>query len=494
MKDDRTRTRSLQKRVEDLSRQTPPSLSARASKPRWLKLTLLVVLGLFLIWEVVTRSLVAYLADVSPSAASRLRATEPTALLNLAEATLDRELAAKKDASVNANSGDETGSESGLQAKTPTNSELTGTPSGTPAQNGSIGSADAESQAKSQAQLALFADPLNARAFRILGELAEQSADDRRTELMMQAAVHRSLLESAAVFWLMQRSYRDQNYLDAAGYADTLLRSRPDGMNYVIPILAKIAENPQANGELKQILATNPPWRREFFPSLNKNISDARTPLGILLSLKGTTAPPTGAELRSYLNFLIAHNFSELAYYTWLQFLPAEQLSKSGNLFNGSFEFEPSASPFDWVLPEENQEQDVTIKVATRPDRPGERALFMKFGPGRVNYPDVTQMIMLAPGSYHFKGRYKAEIDRDRALEWRITCGNSTMQIGEGPVVRGLQSEWTDFEFDFTVPETDCSAQYVRLGSNARWESEQFSSGTVWFDDLEILREPSVGL
>ena len=50
---------------------------------------ILTTLAVFLVWEVITRSIAAYLADTSPEAAIRLRSTNPTALLNLADTRLN---------------------------------------------------------------------------------------------------------------------------------------------------------------------------------------------------------------------------------------------------------------------------------------------------------------------------------------------------------------------------------------------------------------------
>jgi hypothetical protein len=450
----------LPPRRTNLSRSISPSWNKkRASRFQSIVLTpfaLFLVwapLALLLVWEVITRSVADYLADARPEMAIQLRSTNSTALLNLAEAELK---------------GDQVRDSSAPAKLTP----------------------QVRHQIRSWVVLALRNDPLNARGFSILGRLSALDSEEKKTKSLMQAASRRSLHESTAVYWIMQKYYQDGDYRAAIRSADTLLRTRPGMAEHVMPVLGKIAENPDTSGDLKQLLAANPPWRPEFFDRLPANISDARTPLDILLNLKNTPTPPTSAELRSYLDFLISRGFYDLAYDTWLQFLPAERLNKVGLLFNGDFEAAPSGLPFDWVIP---QGSGVTVKIGERPDEDGDHALLLEFGVGRVDVQPITQLTVLSPGQYRFQGKHNVDIVSQRGLQWRITCaGQGATQIAESQVVQGSSAAWRDFSFSFAVPETDCPAQYVRLLFDARWASEQFISGTVWYDDLQIVREPLV--
>jgi hypothetical protein len=487
---DRLRWGLLRRRMESWS---SPSLSAHASQSSRLRLILLAPLALFLVWEVITRSVAAYLADASPETAIRLRSTNPTALLNLADYRLNLDPATKNVQPVVTPSLSSKANES--TERTP-DVDVTGRSEPPSAHGGPPRPAVADSQTTAQirswAELALLNDPLNARAFSILGQLSQHTPDEERTEALMQAAVRRSLFESFAVDWMMRKSYEARDYRATMDYAETLLRTRSNGPELVMPMLGQIAENPGASKELKEVLAGNPPWRTLFFKSLPTIISDARTPIDIFLSLKDTPTPPTPADFVGYLDFLVDRGLYELAYYTWLQFLPGETLSKAGYLFNGSFEAAPFGLPFDWVF---TAGSGVTIDIARRPDSEREHALFMSFGPGRVNAFGVKQLVVLPPGSYQFRGNYKADITSQRGLVWRITCvrGPKTL-IGESSPVSEAGASWKALEFSFTVPETDCPAQYVQLALDARSASEQFVSGSLWYDDLRIVREPLAGL
>jgi hypothetical protein len=466
------------------------SVSHYASLSARFRLLILAPLALFLVWEVITRSLVAYLSDANPELAVRLRSNYPTAVLNIAQATLSRDPSLKNVEPVEPLPRDDSSRLTVVAKGTQSAKSIDPTVRPEPLAGDSALSTAIDSPAMAQirtwAEQALLEDPLNARALRILGQLSRGSSK----AVFMQAAARRSLLESEAVFWLMRENYEDGDYRSAAHYADLLLRTRPSSHNAVqaaMAILAKIAEKPAMSGELKQLLASNPLWRSHFFSVLPGNISNATTPLDLLLALRDTPTPPKTSEIGPYLKFLIEHKLYDLAYYSWLQFLSPAQLNKVGLLFNGSFEVNPASLPFDWTFVADS---GATIEIADRTDGRGEQALFLEFGGGRVEGLSVSQMVLLAPGDYQFRGTYMADILSQRGLQWRVACaGKSWRVIGESPIVIEAKSDWRDFEFSFTVPTNDCPLQSVQLVFTARSASEQFISGSTWFDDLRIVRE-----
>ena len=274
---------------------------------------------------------------------------------------------------------------------------------------------------------ALAADPFNADALGILGQLAERDGDTARTDALMQAAAQLSIRESYAVYWLLQKAQRENDRAAVLRYADTLLRTRGRARPLVVPVLAQLAEK-GTPADVVGLLKTNPPWRPAFFGGLTQSITDARTPLYLLLGLQGTAHPPTAGELSNYINFLIGKQFHELAYYTWLQFLPTEELAQITPLYNASFEKPLSGLPFDWSLA---QGSGSTSEIRPRPDRrdtqDNEHALFVEFTQGRAEFPGVTQLTLLGPGTYELKGKYKGLLVGKRGLTWRVSCAGKAV-------------------------------------------------------------------
>jgi hypothetical protein len=444
-------------------------------------------LAAVLVWLIASRSLVAYLADVAPEAALQLDPTNPRALLNMVESYLEVSIGADGRAFTTAAEpdGNETGrrlhilSQLARAAESAQATDASGEPP--------MALKPTREHLRRWTELALERDPLNARALRLLGQLADADGDEARASEFMHAAVQRSIREGVAVYWLMQERYKKADYRAALAFADTLLRTRSQVLPHVLPVLAGAAENPAAKEALKQLLAENPPWRSAFLAALPRGVTDARTPLEYLLALRETAAPPATADLGPYLGLLVEHKLYELAYYTWLQFLPPEQLATAGFLFNGAFTTDPTGLPFDWVI---RAGAGASVDVVALQDDASKRALLVELGPGRVEFGTVTQLLLLAPGTYHFRGAYKGALTGRRGLVWRLSCaGADDAPIGQSPMVQGGGPGWRELTFAFTVLETNCRAQELKLTLDARMASEQLVSGSIWFTDLLIARD-----
>lgn len=445
--------------------------------PIWRIAVVSLVVG-FVLWQLVTKELAYYLALNSPETALLLDASQPLALAVLA----DRQL--------NGQEQDETSSgEEGADLRDPLSRWAAIAwrairPDVAPP--GQLSAAD-RNRIKQMAETALLREPLNPRALRVLGQLADAAGDKQQAERYMRAAVRQSLRSTFAVHWLMVESAKAQDDAATLRYADLLLRKRPQLGNITFPLLAQIAEREPAGdrASLVAALANDPPWRTAFLRALPTAIRDARTPLTLFLALKDGPSPPTDKELNSYLGFLVSKKLYEFAYYVWLQFLPPDQFSSVGFLVNGSFEREPTGAPFDWTI---SSGQSVTIDIADRLDADGERALYLEFGPGRASFRGVGQLIVLSPGKYRLGGRLQGELAGRRGLQWRVACVATKQIVGETPMFLGAAPDWSDFAAEFEIPAENCRVQEIRLVHASRSASEELVSGAIWYDALKLVR------
>ena len=457
----------------------------------------LVILGIFLVWIILTRSLAASLAENTPATALALQPQEPRALLRIAKTKLTELLKLSSHEQPSANqkvypSTDGITNLARLAEKVfaPANTDPANTPEGpsleasderkdTPTDTSAL-----HNDIRMLAEQAIAVDPWNADALVILGRLAEHDGDIQRTADLMRAAARLSIRESYAVYWLLLMAQRNNDAAAVLRYSDTLLRTRGGSLPLVVPLLAQAVEKDQTAADVTTLLATDPPWRTSFLATLPSAMTDARTPLHLFQKLAGTAHPPTHFEISRYITFLIGKGFYELAYYTWLQFQPPEQLARITALHNPGFDAPPSGFPFDWTLSEGS---GVTLEIRPLPGESERKALFVEFTQGRADFRGVSQTTLLGPGTYELKGSLKGTVVGARGLVWRTICTDGAT-LGQSALLRGDFPQWRSFSFAFTVPETGCRAQQVRLELDARSASERLVTGSMWFDDLELRR------
>ena len=409
-----------------------------------LRIIVLAALGLAIASQILWRSMIAHVAESAPDTALWLRPSHAAALARQADAILGRDPeVAKTD----------------------------------PPDHAAV---------RRMAAQALTGDPLNTTALRVLATVADREDDKVRAKFFMTAAARGSLRESIAHYWLISEGLRTQQYGDIGRHVDILMRTRPQLIAQLTPVLAAIAEKAPEDSKLAELLAGNPPWRVPFFDTLPKTITDARTPLTLLHRLKETAFPPKENEINPYLRFLIHHKYYDLAYYSWLQFLTPEQLSQTGYLYNGGFEENPTGAPFDWSLV---SGRGVTVNLLQKPDAPRGRALYLEFGHGRIELNPIAQYTLLSPGDYLLSWQVKGQLTGRRGLVWRLACVENGMPVAASTMMTGPFANWTNLEVAFSIPPQGCRMQSLQLAHDARSASEQIVSGSMWIDDVRIRRK-----
>ena len=203
-------------------------------------------------------------------------------------------------------------------------------------------------RARKLALSALRANPLEGRAYRVLGQIAEQRGNQQQALQRYYYASIRSPRDLATHFWLERHYLARGELMPALRQVDLLLRIEPRTRDSQFPLLQELAALPQAHAALASLLSQRPPWRESFLLDLSLNAKDSLATAPLMARLRLASGGLSEAELSAWIDRLSRdHRWGE-AYLTWASTLPAEQQSELGNVFNGGFEREPSNAGFDW--------------------------------------------------------------------------------------------------------------------------------------------------
>jgi hypothetical protein len=336
--------------------------------------------------------------------------------------------------------------------------------------------------AREWAERTLRSYPLSARAFSLLGLIAERKGDQKSAEKLMRIAGARTWRDRTNQAWLFDYETRLGHYADALPHLDAMLRVDFGSREEYFPTLAAFTAYPPSFKALTASLATSPPWRDWFLSELSARLSNQARLIELYSALNKTDNPPTKKELSPYLNRLINDGNFEQAYQTWHETLPPEQRATETYLFNRDFEFPVDNLPFNWQL---DGGVGTTIRVVPSQDGGKKRALFVEFSGARVAFA-VKQLMLLPPGDYSFSGQVKtAELRTSRGLWWRLVCATSSANtVANTEPVSGTMP-WTGFTVKFRV-SSDCGAQWLQLEVPARIAQELSIEGQAWFADLKI--------
>ena len=194
-----------------------------------------------------------------------------------------------------------------------------------------------------------------------------------------------------------------------------------------------------------------------------------------------------------YAGFVLQQGHPDSAVSAWAQHLGARagDYRKSNSLFNGSFEFEPSTSPFDWNL---GHAKGVEVARDCTPARTENCSLRISFaGTQNVDFAAASQLAFVRSGPYHFHASIRTEgLTTDQGIRFHIYDAELPARLDVFVGQFKGTTPWSPVERELTLPPQTrlLRVQVIRQPS---MKFDNKISGTAWIDEmrLEPISHPS---
>ena len=337
-------------------------------------------------------------------------------------------------------------------------------------------------EAVSNARQALDTNALFPRALTLIALASEQVGDEDRTTRLMTLASHVDPRDLRSQLWLLNQDLRGARVDAAIQRIDIMMRGQELRViarlvEAVAPILIR---EPYRSAYVK-LLRTNPPWRPAWFVSLIANSTDFSGLAYLFAELQATEPGPTEEELQVVLTQLTRAGMFDEAHDIWIRSLPPERREEADLLYNKGFRYRLANLPFDWII---KPVSNALVGFETQGDA---RTMNVDFFGGRAMFKHVSHLLNLAPGSYRFQGRERAQsLQNERGLQWRIACVDGKGEdLGTTHPLSG-DTPWRPFSADFIVPEGKCFYQDLVLELRGRAALEREVAGRVSYADLDL--------
>ena len=174
----------------------------------------------------------------------------------------------------------------------------------------------------------LLNEPLDRSSLFNLGVLYGLEGDAQKSNDVALQAANRSFRDLGAQTVAINLSLARNNYVDALNRMDGLLRSRPEFSKDYFDLILKTTATPAGLKASANLLATNPPWRKDFMVFATQKIEQKGLVYNLFTSLRSIKSDVSNTELRLLIDSLFRAKDYETAYFIWLDFLSPAELSK----------------------------------------------------------------------------------------------------------------------------------------------------------------------
>jgi tetratricopeptide (TPR) repeat protein len=348
-------------------------------------------------------------------------------------------------------------------------------------------SGDDFDRAAALAQSALKHGPLESRALRVLGLVADHDGRTSQANELMRIAGKRTLRDADTQWWLFDASMRRGDYIDAFAHADAILRRDPETAVELFPTIIDKLADPKAVLALTQRLALRPSWRGGFLTELSRRPGTRDLMLAALAGLRDTRHPATEEEVGVLLRSEIDTGDYVRAFNDWRSFLASAGLAAPSALYNGRFRADAGEAPFNWTIAGDAG----AVDLGAGDDGVGLRAVPAD---RNSNSPLVSELLVLPAGGYRLGGKARipgAIAIQNAGFAWSLRCAETGQAIGQTEETRA-GDQWTAFEATFVVPSAHCAGQWLDLKQRTSLR-DAAAQTPVLFDRMTLALEPPMG-
>ncbi|WP_322297614.1 hypothetical protein [Brevundimonas sp.] len=323
--------------------------------------------------------------------------------------------------------------------------------------------------------------PFNLRALRTLGLVTAADGDVVAADDILTLAGNWSLRDTPSHGWLVDRRLRVGDYASSFAHADTLARRGVSQAEVFNLLITAAVQDPRAMAPLRNLLATAPPWDREFFNALQRRPGTESLTATLVAGLEQTPGRLSDPELAEIYDLWVRQNrFDAIGVLrTAIARPPMTPI-----VVDGDFSARTAIEPFGMTLLSAAGLSAEVVEDEMRANNPALRITYDGFGSGAA----VEQLLLLPPGSYGLNSEYRIESGGpDARLSWQVRCVERAQPLADQRILVpvGPTSDWRALETGFTVPGSGCAAQWLRLVTRP---GDRRAPVAVWLDNVVIER------
>ena len=265
---------------------------------------------------------------------------------------------------------------------------------------------------------AAYQQPINSKALRLLGYLAELRQNPQRAEKLVTLAARLSRREPGAQLWLIENTALNGSTADTLRHYDILLRTKPDTSVVLYPRLLNAIQDADVRANLALYMRLKRSWVTSFLDYALANSKDLPTLNALLVENGGF--PKMGAlktQTEQLLSRLTAEKQFAEARALYLT-IPQSSSARLRNLAFDRFDVDGRFGAMGWVI---NDAADAAFDVDAKAPNKGPT---LSFSVAPVTTSVIaTRLLFLPPGEYTFNALISTlQLDNGGTLQWQIRC------------------------------------------------------------------------